>query len=97
VAFEGKVLNLYGTYDRIAKNLVDDPGYTYLYCKLLDATCLTTITLKVKFLHSHVHEQLLQKRFYVKIKKIGVEGKSQRGFEKGGMFVLIMVESTTIV
>jgi len=37
LTFEGKVLNRYGTYDRITKKLIDDPSYTYLYCELLDA------------------------------------------------------------
>ncbi len=59
VAFEGKVLNRYGTYDRIAKKLIDDPSYTYLYCELLGVIGLTTITLRVKSPHIHVHEQLL--------------------------------------
>ncbi len=58
VAFEGKVLNQYGTYDQIARKLIDDPSYTYLYCELLGVVCLTTITLRVKSPHMHVHEQL---------------------------------------
>jgi hypothetical protein len=37
VAFEGKVLNRYGTYDWVAKKLIDDLGYAYLYCEFLDA------------------------------------------------------------
>ncbi len=97
MAFEGKVLNRYGTYDRIAKKFIDDTSYTYFYCEFLDAIGLTTIALKVKSPHIHVHEQLLQKRFYVKISNIGVEGKSQRGNKKGDMLILIKVESTTIV
>jgi hypothetical protein len=51
VAFEGKVLNQYGTYNRIAKKLIDDPSYTHLYCELLDVARLTTITLRVKSPH----------------------------------------------
>ncbi len=97
VDFGDKVLNQYGTYDQIAKKLIDDPGYTYLYCELLDATNLTIITLKVKSPHIHVHEKLLQNIFYVKIENFGVEGKSQTGFKKGDMLVLIIVESTILV
>jgi len=40
---------------------------------------------------------LFQKGFYGKIKNFGVEAKSQQGFEKGDMLVLITVESTIIV
>ncbi len=47
MAFEGKVLNRYGTHDQIAKKLIDDRSDTYFYCELLDAASLTTITLKV--------------------------------------------------
>ncbi len=56
VAFEDKILNWYGTYDRIAKKLIDDPSYAYFYCDFLDTTSLTTITLRVKSFHIHVHE-----------------------------------------
>lgn len=56
VAFEGKVLNRYGTYDWITKKLIDDLVYAYLYCELLDVIGLTTITLRVKSPHIHVHE-----------------------------------------
>jgi hypothetical protein len=59
VVFEGKDLNRYGTYDRIAKKLIDDPSYAYFHCEFLDTTSLTIITLRVKSPHIHVHEQLL--------------------------------------
>jgi hypothetical protein len=36
VAFEGLVLNQYGTFDRITKKTIDDQGYAYLYCELFD-------------------------------------------------------------
>jgi hypothetical protein len=97
VAFEGKVLNWYGTYDQIAKKYIDDLSYAYVYYEFLDATSLTAITLRVKSLHIHVHEQLLQKRFHVKIENFGIKAKSQRGFEKGEMPILIIIEFTTIV
>jgi len=76
VAFESKVVNQYGTYNRIAKKLIDDPSYTYLYCELLDVASLTTITPRVKSLHIHAHEQLLLKGFYVKIENFEIEAKS---------------------
>jgi len=36
VAFEGLVLNQYGTFDHITKKTMDDPSYAYLYCELLN-------------------------------------------------------------
>jgi hypothetical protein len=48
VAFDAKVLNRYGTFDQIANRSMEDPGYAYLHCDLLDKVALTTITLKVK-------------------------------------------------
>jgi hypothetical protein len=35
VAFEGLVLNQYGTFDHITKKTMDDMGYAYLYCELI--------------------------------------------------------------
>jgi hypothetical protein len=36
VAFEGLVLNRYGTFDHITKKTTDDRGYVYPYCELFD-------------------------------------------------------------
>jgi hypothetical protein len=45
VVFEGLVLNQYGTFDQITKKTMDDPGYAYFYCELLNQVGLNTITL----------------------------------------------------
>ncbi len=76
VAFEGKVLNRYGSYDQITKKLIDDPSYAYLYCELLGVIGLTTITLRVKSPHIRVHEQLFYRGFYVRIENFEIEAKS---------------------
>jgi hypothetical protein len=36
VAFEAKVLNRYNTFDQIANRSMEDLGYAYLHCDLLD-------------------------------------------------------------
>jgi hypothetical protein len=46
VAFEVKVLNKYGTFDRIINRSIEDLSYAYLHYDLLDKATLTTITLK---------------------------------------------------
>jgi hypothetical protein len=76
---------------------MEDLGYAYLYCDLLDRATLITITLKVKLLHIDMHEQYLKKNMFVKVKFFDIESKSKRGFEKDEMHVVIIVESTTIV
>jgi len=59
VAFEAKLFNRYGTFDRITNRNMEDIGYAYLHCDLLDRAVLTIITLKVKPLHIEMHEQHL--------------------------------------
>jgi hypothetical protein len=59
VAFEANVFNRYGTFGWVANNTMEDLGYAYLHCDLLDMTALTTITLKVKSFHINMHEQHL--------------------------------------
>ncbi len=59
VTFEAKVLNRYGTFDRIVNRSMEDPSYAYLHCDLLDKATLTTITLKVKPPYIKLHEQHL--------------------------------------
>jgi hypothetical protein len=44
-----------------------------------------------------MHENVLQKKLYVKVENFGIEAKSQRGFEKNNMPNILMVESTTIL
>ncbi len=51
VAFEVKVFNKYGTFDRITNMSMEDPSYAYLNCDLLNRVALTTITLRVKSSH----------------------------------------------
>jgi hypothetical protein len=43
VAFDAKVLNKYGTFDQIANKSMEDLGYAYLHCDLLDRAILTII------------------------------------------------------
>jgi hypothetical protein len=61
VVFEAKVLNRYGTFDRITNRNMEDPSYAYLHCDLLDKATLTTITFKIKSPHIDMYEQYLQK------------------------------------
>ncbi len=59
VTFEAKVLNRYGTFDRIANRSMEDLGYACSHCDLLDMETLNTITLKIESLHIGMHEQYL--------------------------------------
>ncbi len=56
VAFESKVFNRYGTFDRIANRSMEIPCYVYLNYNLLEMETLTTIILRVKSLHIKMHE-----------------------------------------
>jgi hypothetical protein len=56
VAFEVKVFNRYGTFDRIANRSMEDLCYAYLHCDLLDMATLTKITSKVKSPYIEMHE-----------------------------------------
>jgi len=56
VTFEAKVLNRYGTFDRIANRSMEDPSYAYLHNDLLDRATMTTITMKVKLFYIKMHE-----------------------------------------
>jgi hypothetical protein len=97
VAFEAKVFNRYGTFDYIANRNMEDLGYAYLYCDLLDKATLIIVTFKVKLSHIDMHEQYLKKGMFVKVKVFNIESKFKRGFEKDDMHVVIIVESMTIV
>ncbi len=59
VTFETKMFNKYHTFDRIANRSMEDLGYAYLHCDLLERVALTTIILKVKSPHIDMHEQYL--------------------------------------
>jgi hypothetical protein len=56
VVFEAKVFNRYNTFDKITNISMEDLGYAYLHCDLLDRAILTTIILKVKSPHIDMHE-----------------------------------------
>jgi hypothetical protein len=43
-----------------------------------------------------MHENVFQKRLYVKVENFGIEVRSKKGFEKGDMPIILMVESTII-
>jgi hypothetical protein len=53
------VFNTYGTFDQIANRIMENWGYAYLHCDLLDMAALTIITLRVKLPHIKMHEQHL--------------------------------------
>jgi hypothetical protein len=55
VAFEAKMFNRYGTFDRIVNKSMES-SYAYLHYDLLDMATLTTITLRVKSPHINMHE-----------------------------------------
>jgi hypothetical protein len=76
---------------------MEDLGYEYLHCDLLDKVAMTTIPLKVKSAHIYMHEQHLYKGMFVTVEIFCNGSKSKRGFEKGDMHVVITIESTTIV
>jgi hypothetical protein len=59
VEFEAKVLNRYGTFNRITNRNMEDTCYAYLHCDLLDMITLTILTLRVKSPYIKVHEQHL--------------------------------------
>jgi hypothetical protein len=61
---------------------MEDPSYAYFHCDLLDMVAPTTITLRVKLLHTKMLEQHLQKRMFGRVKNFSIELKSKRGFEK---------------
>jgi hypothetical protein len=56
VAFQAKVFNKYGNFDRITNKNMEDLGYAYLHFDLLDWVALTTITLRVKLPYINMHE-----------------------------------------
>jgi hypothetical protein len=91
------VLNRYGTFDQIANRSMEDPGYAYLHCDLLNKATLTIITLRVKSHYIEMHEQHLQRNMFVRVKFFSIESKSKKGCEKGDMHVVITIELTTIV
>jgi hypothetical protein len=98
VTFETKMFNRYGTFDRITDKNMENFGYAYLHCDLLDRATITTIkVLKVKLPYIEMHEHHLQKCMFVKVENFGIESKSKRGFEISDMYVVITIELTTIV
>jgi hypothetical protein len=56
VVFKIKVLKRYGTFDQITNKRMEDRGYAYLHCDLLDREALTTITFIIKSFHINMHE-----------------------------------------
>jgi hypothetical protein len=67
VAFEAKVFNRHGTCDRITNRSMEDLGYAYLHCDLLDRATLTTIILRAKSPYIKMHEQHLQKDMFMRL------------------------------
>ncbi len=64
-----------------------------MHYDLLDIATLITITLKMKLSPIEKHEQTLQKNMFVNVKNIGI----QKGFQNSDMYVVIIVELTTIM
>jgi hypothetical protein len=56
VAFEVKMFDKYGTFDRITNRSMEDPSYAYLHCDLLNRVALIAITLKAKSFHIKIHK-----------------------------------------
>jgi hypothetical protein len=54
--FEAKVFDRYGTLNQIANRSMENLGYAYLHCDLLNKATLTTITLIIKSPHINMHE-----------------------------------------
>jgi hypothetical protein len=97
VAFEGKVLTRYGTFDRIPNQAREQSSYRYLHCDVLDKEGYTTITVSVMFHLVDQHETKFKVGCYVRIENFGIKPKSLKGFEKGDMPFVIRVLSATIV
>jgi len=53
ITFEAKVFNKCGTFDQLVNRNMEDLGYAYLHCDLLDRAALTTITLRVPYIEMH--------------------------------------------
>jgi len=73
----------YYTFNHIANKSLEGLGYAYLDCNLLNRATLIIITLRVKSSHIEMHEHLLQKGMYVRVKNFGIKLKLKRSFEKG--------------
>jgi hypothetical protein len=87
VAFEAKVFNKYGTFDRIVNRNMENPSYAYLHCDLLDRAALTTINMKVKSPHIEMHAQHLQKGLFMNVENFGMS-QSPKGVLKKGICML---------
>lgn len=96
VAFEAKVVNRYGTYDRVVANKLQT-SYQYLYCDLLDRGGFTTITLMCKTEMIPKHEACLKKGLFVRVENFGLQPKSNNSYQQGDMPMMIVVGDTTLV
>jgi hypothetical protein len=75
VAFEMNILNRYETFNHIANKSFEGLGYAYLDCNLLNRATLIIVTLRMKSSHIEMHEHLLQKCMYVRVKNFGIKLK----------------------
>lgn len=80
VAFEGKVLCWYETFNWIVCNAMRDLDYAYLYCDLLDKGGLTTVTMQIKTPFIEEQGEVLQRRVYVKVENFRMQDKLQKLF-----------------
>jgi hypothetical protein len=75
VVFEANILNSYDTFNHIANTSLEVLGYAYLDYNLLNKATLIIVTLRMKSSHIEMHEHLLQKGMYVKVKNFGIKLK----------------------
>jgi hypothetical protein len=53
---KAKVFDRYGTFNQIANRSMEDLGYAYLHCDLLNKATFTIIILIMKSSHINMHE-----------------------------------------
>jgi hypothetical protein len=85
VAFEGKIMNHYETFDLIVKGAMKNPNYSYLYCDLLNRNGYTTVTMMIKNTSMNFieeHQACLEKRLYVKVENFEFRRENPKEFPK---------------
>jgi hypothetical protein len=95
VAFEGKVPTYYGIFDKIPNQVLEHNSYHYLHCNVLNKEDYTTITVCVMSLLVDEYEIKFKVSCYIPTENFGIMPKSLKNLEKGNMFFIITVMSTT--
>jgi hypothetical protein len=81
VAFEGKIITRYRTFNLIVEGAIKNPNYSYLYYGFLDRDGYTGVTMMIKNTSMNLIEKnqtCLQKRLYIKVENFGLRRKSKR-------------------